>query len=235
MTTGSFFVASNPTSTVFASSTAGATSKGFFANKAAVGATFGIIGIIGGIVVLIGAITVIRRYRRAYRDDDDEFYEKYPGAGGSGDRFSREPAELGLGPLGASVTDLTDAASPDAYPDRAIHYGRPDPSTVFRPVDYGIDYPPNADYAEQQQQQQVEAPGRNDFAYAYDNYEYDPNRPGSASSHPYADPANASRAVPAPPVTYPRQIPGRAQEMVTTDSYYGPNTAGVGLGVGLAQ
>jgi hypothetical protein len=30
-------------------------------------------------------------------------------------------------------------------------------------------------------------------------------------------------------VTYPRPIQGRAQGMVTTDSYYGPNTAGVGL------
>lgn len=187
----------------------------------------------------MGAITMIKRYRRA-RNDDDDFYEKYPGAPGSANhsRFSREPAELGQGPLGASATDLSiDAAPPEAYPDRAIHYGQPNPSTVFRPVDYGIDYPPNAAYADADADaDQAADPGRNDIAY--DSYEYDPNRPrsGSAASHPFADPANASRTAPAPPVTYPRPIQGRAQEMVTVDSYYGPNTAGVGAaGLGYAQ
>ncbi|KAH9021140.1 hypothetical protein EDB85DRAFT_2001298 [Lactarius pseudohatsudake] len=214
------------TSTISASSTAGAASKGFFANKAAVGITFSIVGIICGLAAVMGIISVIRRYRRArYRHDD--FYEKYPRVGGSADRsnFSREPAELGQGPLGDSATDLTTGPAPaDAYPDRAIHYGQPDPSTVFRPVDYGIDYPPNAAYADP-------APA------AYENYDYDPNRPSSAASHPFADPANAPRAAPgAPPVTYPRSFQGRAQEVVTADSYYGSNSAGVGAaGVGFAQ
>jgi len=226
-TGGSFVNPENPGSTVFASSTATASSKGFFANKGAVGATFGIIGAICGLVAIIGAVTAIKRYRRTY-DDEDEFYEKYqdPGASGSADRSSRGHAELGQGP---DVTDLMDAAPPDAYPDRAIHYGQPNPDSVFRPVDYGIDYPPNAAYADP-----VDAP---DSAYA-DNYGDNPNSPrsGSAGSHPFADPANASRASFAPPVTYPRPIQGRAQEMVTIDSYYGPNTAGVGVvGVGLAQ
>lgn len=178
----------------------------------------------------MGIISVIRRYRRAhYRDDD--FYEKYPRVGGSSaDRShsSREPAELGQGPLGESATDLTTGPAPaGAYPDRAIHYGQPDPSTVFRPVDYGIDYPPNAAYADPP----PTAPA------AYENYDYDANRPSSAASHPFADPANAPRVAPgAPPVTYPRSFQGRAQEVVTTDSYYGPNTAGVGAaGVGFAQ
>jgi len=181
----------------------------------------------------MGVIMVIRRYRRAH-DGDDDFYEKYTGAGGAADHshFSREPAELGQGPLGESATDLTtDAAPPDAYPDRAIHYGQPNPSTVFRPVDYGIDYPPNAVYADA-----AAAPGRGDIAY--NHYDYDPTmpHPGSAGSHPFAYSANAPRTAPAPPVTYPRLVHGRAQEVVATDSYYGPNTAGVGApGVGFAQ
>ncbi|KAH9042853.1 hypothetical protein EDB84DRAFT_898955 [Lactarius hengduanensis] len=226
LSTDTFFTPSGRTSTISASSTAGAASKGFFANKAAVGITFSIVGIICGLAAVMGIISVIRRYRRArYRHDD--FYEKYPRVGGSADRshFSREPAELGQGPLGDSATDLTTGPAPaDAYPDRAIHYGQPDPSTVFRPVDYGIDYPPNAAYADP-------APA------AYENYDYDPNRPSSAASHPFADPANAPRAAPgAPPVMYPRSFQGRAQEVVTTDSYYGSNSAGVGAaGVGFAQ
>ncbi|KAH9002464.1 hypothetical protein EDB86DRAFT_2900179 [Lactarius hatsudake] len=191
------------TSTISASSTGGAASKGFFENKAAVGVTFSIVGIICGLAAVMGIITVIRRYRRAhYRDDD--FYEKYP-----------RPAELGQGPLGESATDLTTGPAPaDAYPDRAIHYGQPDPSTVFRPPTPTRPPPP-----------------------AYENYDYDPNRPSSAASHPFADPANAPRAAPgAPPVTYPRSFQGRAQEVVTTDSYYGSNSAGVGaVGVGFAQ
>ncbi|KAH8982801.1 hypothetical protein EDB92DRAFT_1621835 [Lactarius akahatsu] len=120
LSTDTFFTPSGRTSTISASSTAGATSKGFFANKAAVGVTFSIVGIICGLAAVMGIITVIRRYRRAhYRDDD--FYEKYPRVGGSADRshFSREPAELGQGPLGESATDLTTGPAPaDAYPDR---------------------------------------------------------------------------------------------------------------------
>ncbi|KAI9447692.1 hypothetical protein H4582DRAFT_16943 [Lactarius indigo] len=231
LSTNTFFTPSGRTSTISASETAGAASKGFFGNKAAVGVTFSIVGIICGLAAVMGIITVIRRYRRAHYKDND-FYEKYPRVGGSADRshFSREPAELGQGPLGESATDLTThAARPDAYPDRAIHYGQPDPSTVFRPVDYGIDYPPNAAYADPPAT--ATAPG------AYENYDYDPNRPSSASGHPFADPANAPRSAPgAPPVAYPRPFQGRTQEVVTTDSYYGPNSAGVGAaGVGYAQ
>jgi hypothetical protein len=223
----------DPGSTVFANPTAGAVSKGFFANKAAVAATFSIIGIICGLAAIIGAVTMFKRYRRS-RNDDDEFYEKYPGAPAAGStnhsRFSRD---LGHGPLGASATDLSiDAAPPEAYPDRAIHYGQPNqPTTVFRPVDYGIDYPPpNAAAA-------ADANPRNSTDIAYEQYDYDPNRRStSAGSHPFADPANAPRTAAAPPVTYPRTVQGRAQEMVTVDSYYGPNTAGVGAsGAGYAQ
>jgi hypothetical protein len=227
VTSGSPFTPTNPGSTVYASSTGAASSKGFFANKATVGVTFGIIGVVCGFVVILGAIMAIRRYRRAKYDEDD-FYEKYPGGGSADHHSSREPAELGQGPLGGSATDLTDPAPPDAYPDRAIHYGQPNPSTVFRPVDYGIDYPPDAAYANPA----VDAPvASENYAQAYDgNYEYDPPRDSSAASHPFADPANASRAAYAPPVTYPRPTPGREQESVTIDSYYGPNTAGVGVG-----
>lgn len=186
----------------------------------------------------MGAITLIRRYRRA-RDDDDDFYEKYSGAPGSANhsRFSREPHHsiLGQGPLGASATDLSfDAAPPEAYPDRAIHYGQPNPTTVFRPVDYGIDYPPNAGA-----DTTAAAADPENTDIAYENYEYDPNRPHSGSaggSHPFADPANASRTAPAPSVTYQRPVQGRAQDMVEVDSYYGPNSAGVGVsGLGYAQ
>jgi hypothetical protein len=238
-------------STVFAAPTAGAASKGFFANKAAVGATFSIIGIICGLAIIIGAVTMYKRYRRS-RDDDDDFYEKYTGTGapatGSATR-SRFSRELGQGPLGASATDLSiDAAPPEAYPDRAIHYGQPNPNTVFRPVDYGIDYPPNAAYADANANANappavaVAANHRpahsSDTAYdAYEQYDYDPNRRStSAGSHPFADPANATRTAAAPPVMYPRTVQGRAQEMVTVDSYYGPNSAGVGAtGTGYAQ
>ena len=244
MSSSGYVLATISGSTVYASPTVGATSsKGFFANKAAVGATFGIIGIIGGLAVVIGAITMIKRYRRS-RDDEDDFYEKYPGAPTSATNQSHFSRELGQGPLGASATDLSiDAAPPEAYPDRAVHYGQPDPSTVFRPVDYGIDYPPNAAEANTAANAgpgpaaavSAADAGENEIAYEY--YEYDPNRRStSAGSHPFADPANAPRTTPAPPVSYPRQVQGRAQEMVAVDSYYGPNTAGVGAsGVGYAQ
>jgi hypothetical protein len=229
-------ISGEPTSTVFALPTGGA-SKGFFANKVAVGATFSIVGIICGLAAVMGTITLVRRYRRA-RDDDDDFYEKYSGAPSSANRsrFSRDPPTsiLGQGPLGASATDLSfDAAPPEAYPDRAIHYGQPNPTTVFRPVDYGIDYPPNAGADATASAAAAVDPENTDIAY--ENYDYDPNRPhsGSAGSHPFADPANASRTAPAP---YPRTVQGRAQEMVTVDSYYGPNSAGVGVsGLGYAQ
>jgi len=196
------------------------------ANKVAVGATFSIVGIICGLAAVMGAITLIRRYRRS-RDDGDDFYEKYPGAPGSAtnqSRFSSGRADhLGQGPLGASATDLSfDAAPPHAYPDRAIHYGQPDQSTVFRPVDYGIDYPPDAD-----PDAAAAAADPENTDIAYETYDYDPSRPppGTAGGHPFADPANAARTV-----------QGRAQEMVTVDSYYGPNSAGVGApGLSYAQ
>lgn len=231
MSNDGFSLSSDGGSTVFAAPTAGATSKGFFANKAAVAATFSIIGIILGLAAIIGAVTMIKRYRRS-RDDDDEFYEKYSGAPGTHHSRSQFSRDLGHSTLGASATDLSiDAAPPEAYPDRAVHYGQSNPN-VFRPVDYGIDYPPQA----ANPNAAAAANQRNSTDIAYEQYDYDPNRRStSAGSHPFADPANAPRTAAAPPVAYPRTVQGRAQEMVTVDSYYGPNSAGVGAAAGYAQ
>lgn len=222
---------SGSTLTISATGTSGAIAKGFFANKGAVGATFSIIGILAGLAIVMGTLTLLKRYRRRRTAADDEFFEKYSNAGyGStgGDGSLLEPAGFGLDPLGVSATDIrTTAATSDAYPDRAIHYGEPPSGTVLHPVDYGIAYPPDA--APDNSSPAGGSGGRQEYAYHAGRMQPVP----ASSAHPFADPANATHTARAPPV---RPNPGRAMEMVTTDSYYGPNTAGVGAGsIGYAQ
>ncbi len=179
----------------------------------------------------MGVVTLIKRHRRYNDDDDDEIYEKYTSAGSATDHFAREAAELGQG---GSATELrTDPASHDAHPGRPVHYGQPDSSTVFRPVDYGIDYPPpDVGYANSS----AAAPGGRNMAY--NNYDHNPNssQSGPVAGHPFAEAGNSPRTLAVPPASYPRPVPGRAVAMASTDSYYGPNSAGVGsAGMGVAQ
>ena len=164
----------------------------------------------------MGVLTFLRRHRRAREAiEDEDFFEKYPSGDGDFGDVPHTPPGFGT----TSITELsTNAASPDAYPDRSIHYGQSNPSTVLNPVDYGISYPPSAPAGE-----------------GGKAYEVRQSRQSQSlrTSHPFANPNNVTTA--APPVSFPRHTPGRAQEMVTTDSYYGPNTAGVGAGAGYAQ
>lgn len=180
--------------------------------------TFTIIGIVGGLAAIMAVLTVMKRHRRARAAiEDEEFFEKYP----SGDFGSEPHSPPGFGT--GSIPDITmTAATPDAYPDREIHYGQSNSNAVFTPVDYGIAYPPPG------------APDDNSTPASGSGNAYEDAAP--SHSHPFADPANASYTTAAPPVTFPRPTYGRAQEMVSTDSYYGPNSAGVGaVGVGYAQ
>jgi hypothetical protein len=152
---------------------------------------------------MIGVIALMRRYRKSRAVDDDEFFEKYlgPGHGGFSDNMPDEPAEFGHDPLAMGATDVrTIPAQSDAYPDRTIHYGQSNPGAVFRPDNYGFGYPPDS-----------------------------ANQNNGSSGHPFADPFNVPHVGTAP-MTYPRPVFGRTQEMVATDSYYGPNSAGVGAG-----
>ena len=212
----------DPTASVGASS-------GFFNNKGAVGATFSIIGILGGLAVIMTVLTIMKRRRRRrgrgrYAIEDEEFFEKYP-SGDPNEPVPHLPPGFGSGSAAASITDFNMSAAPvDAYPDRTIHYGQSNPDAVLNPVDYGIAYPPGAANS-------TPANG-NRSAYEESGSEYSV----PSASHPFAAPANTSGPTAAPQVSSPRPFAGRAQEMVTTDSYYGPNTAGVGAGgVGYAQ
>jgi len=214
---------------VGATPSVGATS-GFFNNKAAVGATFSIVGILGGLAVIMTVLAIMKRRRRSrgrYAIEDEEFFEKYPSAD-LNEPVPHIPPGFGTGSAEATITDFNMSAAPaDAYPDRAIHYGQSNAGAVLNPVDYGIAYPPGA----ANNNNSTPAIG-NGNTHEESGSEYSV----PSASHPFADPANTSGLTAAPPVKYPRSIPGRAQEMVTTDSYYGPNSAGVGAGsVGYAQ
>jgi hypothetical protein len=168
----------------------------------------------------------MKRHRRVRQaKEDEEFFEKYP----SIDFTEPVPhTSQGFGTLSAaSDMDFSmNAAPPDAYPDRAVHYGQTNPGAVLNPGDYGISYPPST--------ANKNSTPANGNGSTHEDTESAYSTP--SASHPFTDPANTSATTAAPPVTYPRYVPGRAQEMVTTDSYYGPNSAGVGAGaVGYAQ
>jgi hypothetical protein len=176
----------------------------------------------------MAVLTMMKRRRRArYAIQDEEFFEKYPSVDLS-EPVPHIPPGFGTGSADPSVTDFNMSAAPtDAYPDRAVHYGQSNAGAVLNPVDYGIAYPPGA------ANNNNSTPAiRNGNMHEDTESEYSV----PSTSHPFADPFNASGPTAAPPVTYPRQIPGRVQEMVSTDSYYGPNSAGLGAsGMGYAQ
>jgi hypothetical protein len=221
-TSGFSPTATGSTLTIAASATGTGSASGFLKNKAAVGATFGIIGIVGGLAAIMAVLAILKRHRRTREAiENEEFFEKYQG----GD-FGGEPTPPGFGTTSLSASEMdvnTTAASPDAYPDRAIHYGQSNSGTVLNPVDYGIAYPPSA------------ADDNSTSATRSGNM-FEDVELSHSSSHPFADPANVSFATAAPQVTYSRPTPGRAQEMVAIDSYYGLNSAGVGAGgMGYAQ
>jgi len=156
--------------------------------------------------------------------DDEDLFEKYPTVD-----FNEPVPHLPTVSDAPSVMDINMSAAPaDAYPDRAVHYGQSDTGAVLNPVDYGITYPPGP----VNNNNLTPASGNGN---TYDDAESQYSMP-SASHHPFADPANSSGLTAAPAETYTRPNPGRATEMVTIDSYYGSNSAGVGAGgVGFAQ
>ncbi len=220
--------ATGSTLTIGATPTVGAASSGFFQNKAAVGATFSIIGIVGGLAAIMAVLTIMKRRRRAAREarEDEEYFDKYQSMD-FGEPIPHSPRDFGTGSGEASVMDTgMNAAPADAYPDRAIHYGQSDAGAVLSPVDYGIAYPPGtANHNSNPANRSGNMPEDTEAAYSV-----------PSASHPFADPANSSVTTAAPQVTYPRPIQGRAQGMVTIDSYYGPNSAGIGAsGIGYAQ
>jgi hypothetical protein len=176
----------------------------------------------------MAVLTMTKRRRRARRAiQDEEFFEKYPSIDHN-EPVPQIPPGFGSGSDTPSVTDFNMSVAPaDAYPDRAVHYGQPNAGAILNPVDYGIAYPPGA-----ANNNSSTTAIRNGNTYEDSGSEYSV----PSASHPFADPANTSGPTAAPPVTYPRSIPGRVQEMVTTDSYYGPNSAGLGAGgVGYAE
>ena len=168
-----------------------------------------------------------RRRARSYAIGDEEFFEKYPSVDHN-EPVPQLPPGFGSGSAEPSVTDFNMSAAPTgAYPDRAVHYGQSNADAVLNPVDYGIAYPPGVAKNNNSTPATRNANTHEDTASEYSV---------PSASHPFVDPANTSGPAAAPPLTYPRQIPGRVQEMVTTDSYYGPNSAGVGAGgMGYAQ
>jgi len=201
-----------PAATVSYTSAALMTSKGFWANSSAVRATFIIVTLVV-LGLLFAFIRVVRRKRRVRpRDDAGSYFEKYtprtPTVDGGGEDLEPNSAEV-----------MTPAAT-NAYPDRGIHYGSED---VYTPSDYGIEYPPGAEYNGQEY---------NDAAYAYGACQVLSEPPNltqshaSASSfmplHPYADPQNSSSMTGlAPPVTY-RDSSSRASGYPqSVDSFYG--------------
>jgi len=72
------------TSTVSADPTAGATAKGFFANKAGVGVTFAIVAIVVSLALILG-VRMVRKRNRNSREarEVDEWFEKYSTGHGS--------------------------------------------------------------------------------------------------------------------------------------------------------
>lgn len=179
----------------------------------------------------MGVLTLLRRRRRArrgrYAIEDEEFFEKYPNPDFN-EPVPHLPPGFGSGSAAASITDVNMNAAPaDAYPDRAIHYGQSNDDAVLNPVNYGIAYPPGAAHDNNS------TPAlRNGNTIEESGSEY--SVPSAA--HQFADHTTTSGPSAAPPVPASRPFAGRVQEMVTTDSYYGPNSAGVGAGgMGYAQ
>ena len=181
-------------------------------------------GIIGGLAAIMAVLTITKRHRRVREaKEDEEFFEKYPSVDYA------EPVPRGFRTFSVAASDMDismNAAPPGAYPDRAIHYGQTNPGTVLNPGDYGIAYPPPSAANNNSTPANGNGSTREDTESAYST---------PSASQPFADPVNTSVTTAPPPVTHPRHIPGRAQEMVTTDSYYGPNSAGLGAGVGYAE
>ena len=175
----------------------------------------------------MAVLTIRRRRRRARYMDDEDLFEKYP-AIDLNEPVPHVPPGFGTGSDAASVMDFDTSAAPvNPFPDRAVHYGQSDTGAVLNPVDYGIAYPPGA--ANNSNRGPASGNGN-----TYEDTESQYSVP--SGSHPFADPANTSGPNAAPAVAYNRPIAGRAQEMVTTDSYYGPNSAGLGAsGMGYAQ
>jgi len=136
------------TSTVSADPTAGTIPKGFFANKAGVGVTFGIVGIVGALALILGT-RMFLKWKRNSREarEVDEWFEKYSTGHGSsnwhGDgqyassrddgqytgSSNHNDGQYGGSRYGASSTDVaatvaTTPTAPGAYSDHSVHYGR---------------------------------------------------------------------------------------------------------------
>lgn len=104
------------------------------------------LALIGLVALVFGYNFMVRRRRRArYREELEAYYEKSaappqggPGEGGLGDS--------GLEEAEASMANVMTPASPDAYPDRQIHFGATDSPVMYTPQIYGIEYPPGTKY-----------------------------------------------------------------------------------------
>lgn len=203
-------------------------SKSFFDNKGAVAGTFAAVG-----AALIGAIifAIVLAKRRAARLQDEEdmtYFEKYESTPASTNTFAvndgpRTPTEPEMSyadhgsARGMDVNDepLAAHAAPDAYPDRAMHFGLPSMEEYAQPQNMGldfssaVDYPPGTSY---DPTQYAGYEGYNPKQYAgYEGAYAQPQQPYYAASypvaqpiqaHPYANPTNSPRVAGAPPVQF---------------------------------
>jgi hypothetical protein len=114
--TGFLITKAPSTSTIFPSETAGVITTSFFANHAAVGVTFTILGIICALAGLAALATIMKRRHKPRAADDDEYFEKYfgPGAVNRGKNVQDGPAELRLSPEMSAADLSTFPAPPDA-------------------------------------------------------------------------------------------------------------------------
>lgn len=188
--------------------------------------TFTVVAIIGLAIVTYIVYKVIKRRSRVRDEEDDVFFEKY-------NRESEPPLNnSNTGPSDSSYNVATTAAAPDAYPDRAMHYGSTAAavSAYDNQQHYGGTAAAVSAYNNQQQygapangasaydnpqQYGVEYPpgtayaaaaqGGGQYQYTGQAGGYDATAGYAASNgqaHPFADPTNNTRNATAPPIAY---------------------------------
>ena len=215
----------------------------FFDNKGAVAGTFTTAGaaIIG--IIVIAVVVAKRRAARLQDEEDMTYFEKYEGPNSTngsaihdGTRTPTDPEASFVGLSGGHGMDVNDEpvatyAAPDAYPDRATHFGLPTMEEYAQPQAMGIDfssavdYPPGmsydpTQYAGYEGYNPAQYSGHDGYNSAqnagYDNAYAQPQQPYYAASyppqpmtaHPYANPTNSPRVAGAPPV---QQLYGEAR------------------------
>jgi len=210
------------------------------------GVTFGIVGIIALIgLTLIIRIIVKRRRNSSDAKEVDAWFEKYSSGHGSstwhGDGQyapNNDDSQYGSGnrrsPFGVSASDVapTAEASPDAYPDRSIHFGGRPTSTAS----LGVVLPPSLNFAGVGG---VGAGSPNSPKPSHSSLRNSltPSQ-GGISYAPVPNPGYAGATPRGPQMPYPPAAHGQEQVNFAAngDPYYSTNGAGVGASsMGYAQ